>query len=192
MTGNEYTIRVGDTLSSIASTYMTDVPALLRANPSIKDPNNINAGEVITIPQASGDSTDHYGCGPRFKKSIKSACIQLLQHLIGVLTAPQPRRAESSVPMLYCHIVTFNLLGFTKPPPVARLGFGIHGGFVSGFSSVNDGRGGMQALFRETSRSSKLTTHCYSSFSGHSPYSVSWQEVLYRMIVSSFRQRYSR
>jgi len=45
---------MGDTLASIASRFGTSVAALQAANPSITDPNIIGAGDVITIPQASG------------------------------------------------------------------------------------------------------------------------------------------
>ena len=44
-----YTIRSGDTLSSIASRYQTSVAALARAN-SIANPNVIYAGRTLEIP----------------------------------------------------------------------------------------------------------------------------------------------
>ena len=46
----EYTVKPGDTLSKIAKTYNTTVPAILALNPSIKDPNLIRPGMVIKVP----------------------------------------------------------------------------------------------------------------------------------------------
>lgn len=49
-TSASYTVQKGDTLTSIAKKYGVTVPELLKANPSIKDPNLIKVGQVITIP----------------------------------------------------------------------------------------------------------------------------------------------
>jgi LysM repeat protein len=46
----EYTIKKGDTLSLIATKFNITVEALLKANPKIRNPNLIFAGEKITIP----------------------------------------------------------------------------------------------------------------------------------------------
>lgn len=46
----EYTIKKGDTLSLIAAKFNITVEALLKANPKIRNPNLIFAGEKITIP----------------------------------------------------------------------------------------------------------------------------------------------
>ncbi|MGD8234477.1 LysM peptidoglycan-binding domain-containing protein [Vibrio sp. TRT 1302] len=46
-----YTIQSGDTLSAIARANGITVKALHNANPSIADPNKIDVGEVIHIPQ---------------------------------------------------------------------------------------------------------------------------------------------
>jgi len=45
-------IQWGDTLSEIAQQYGTSVQALMQANPQIKDPNLIYAGDTLTIPGA--------------------------------------------------------------------------------------------------------------------------------------------
>lgn len=45
-----YTIQSGDTLSGIAQQFNVTQDALLAANPSITDPNEIYAGQVLTIP----------------------------------------------------------------------------------------------------------------------------------------------
>ncbi len=49
-TVTNYTVKAGDTLTSIARKYGTTVEALIKANPQIKDPNLIRVGEVIKIP----------------------------------------------------------------------------------------------------------------------------------------------
>ena len=47
---SDYTVKKGDTLSSIAKKYGTTVEALLKANPQIKNANLIKVGQVIRIP----------------------------------------------------------------------------------------------------------------------------------------------
>jgi LysM repeat protein len=49
-TGLDYTVKKGDTLSSIARKYGTTVQALLAANPQITNANLIRVGQVIRIP----------------------------------------------------------------------------------------------------------------------------------------------
>lgn len=46
----DYTVKKGDTLSGIAKKYNTTLDAILKANPSIKNPNVIYVGQVIYIP----------------------------------------------------------------------------------------------------------------------------------------------
>lgn len=50
-----YRIRTGDTLSGIASRYNTSVSALMRANPSISNPNLIYAGRTLNVPGSRDD-----------------------------------------------------------------------------------------------------------------------------------------
>lgn len=50
-----YQIRPGDTLSGIAQRYHTSVSALMRANPQVRNPNLIIAGQRLNVP-GSGDS----------------------------------------------------------------------------------------------------------------------------------------
>lgn len=52
-----YRIRTGDTLSGIAHRYNTSVSALMRANPSISNPNLIYAGRTLSIPGARDEFT---------------------------------------------------------------------------------------------------------------------------------------
>jgi LysM repeat protein len=52
-TVTDYTVKAGDTLTSIARKYDTTVEALLKANPQIKNPDLIRVGEVIKIPGAN-------------------------------------------------------------------------------------------------------------------------------------------
>lgn len=49
-TAQTYTIRGGDSLSSIAAQFGLTVGQLLAANPQIADPNDIRAGDVLVIP----------------------------------------------------------------------------------------------------------------------------------------------
>jgi LysM repeat protein len=49
-TGLDYTVKKGDTLSSIARKYGTTVQALLAANPQITNANLIRVGQFIRIP----------------------------------------------------------------------------------------------------------------------------------------------
>ena len=44
-----YTVQPGDTLSAIAERHGTSVEAIAQAN-HINDPNEIEAGQVLTIP----------------------------------------------------------------------------------------------------------------------------------------------
>lgn len=48
-----YTIQRGDTLTRIASDHGTTVSSLLRLNPQIEDPNQIQAGQMLRIPATS-------------------------------------------------------------------------------------------------------------------------------------------
>ena len=50
-TPTTYGVQSGDTLSSIAAQYGTNVQALMAANPSITNPNYITPNQQITIPQ---------------------------------------------------------------------------------------------------------------------------------------------
>jgi LysM repeat protein len=53
-TGSSYTIRKGDTLSTIAEEHGVTLAALLAANPAYKaHPNDINVGDKITIPPST-------------------------------------------------------------------------------------------------------------------------------------------
>ena len=49
----EYTIQRGDSLTRIASDHGTTVSSLLRLNPQIEDPNQIQAGQMLRMPATS-------------------------------------------------------------------------------------------------------------------------------------------
>lgn len=51
-----YTVVSGDTLTKIATKFHTTVQAILAANPSITNPNNITVGQVIVIPTGASPS----------------------------------------------------------------------------------------------------------------------------------------
>jgi LysM repeat protein len=46
----KYTIKPGDGLDAIATKFKTTRAAIMSANPSITDPDKIQAGQVINIP----------------------------------------------------------------------------------------------------------------------------------------------
>jgi len=48
--GGNYTVRSGDTLSGIAASHGVSLAALEAANPQIKNPNLIHAGETVHLP----------------------------------------------------------------------------------------------------------------------------------------------
>ena len=54
----KYTVKKGDTLSGIAARFGTSVSALVSAN-DIKNPNIINAGQVIQIPAKKTPAKDY-------------------------------------------------------------------------------------------------------------------------------------
>src|SRR6185369_13839454 len=49
-----YTIKAGDTLSKIAARNGLSLAQLLQAHPQITDPNRINVGDVLNLPNGSG------------------------------------------------------------------------------------------------------------------------------------------
>ncbi len=50
-----YTIEAGDLLSTVAQRFGLSLDELLAANPQITDPNTIQVGDVVTIPESSGE-----------------------------------------------------------------------------------------------------------------------------------------
>jgi len=48
--GQVYVVKTGDTLSKIARRFNTSVAIIMSANPQIKDPNKIQAGQEICVP----------------------------------------------------------------------------------------------------------------------------------------------
>ena len=56
-----YTVKSGDTLWNIAKSNNTTVADIQAANPSIKNPDRIYSGDVITIPGAKQEATSNTG-----------------------------------------------------------------------------------------------------------------------------------
>lgn len=50
----EYVIKQGDSLGQIASSHGTTTSTLLRLNPQIEDPNQIQAGQTLLLPENAG------------------------------------------------------------------------------------------------------------------------------------------
>src|ERR1044072_7976401 len=48
-----YTVKAGDSLSKIAARYGLTLAQLLQANPQIADPNRINVGDTVNLPDGS-------------------------------------------------------------------------------------------------------------------------------------------
>lgn len=48
-----YTVKAGDTLSKIAARNGLTLAQLLQANPQISDPNRINVGDIVNLPNGS-------------------------------------------------------------------------------------------------------------------------------------------
>jgi LysM repeat protein len=51
----EYVVKPGDTLTAVANRFEISLAQLLAANPQIKDPNGVRAGQVITLPAGRGE-----------------------------------------------------------------------------------------------------------------------------------------
>ncbi len=90
---SSYTIRSGDTLSSIAQRFGTDVATLARAN-GISNPNRIYAGESLNVP-GTGTSTHTVVRGDTLAVIARNAGLSLQ----AVLNAnPQIRNADLIYP----------------------------------------------------------------------------------------------
>jgi LysM repeat protein len=50
-----YTVEAGDLLGTIAQRFGLTLDELLAANPQITDPNTIQVGDIVTIPEAPGE-----------------------------------------------------------------------------------------------------------------------------------------
>lgn len=61
--GGTYTIRTGDTLTEIAARCGVTVPALLAANPGVRDDQDLGTGGSVRIPTAGTRPTPVEACG---------------------------------------------------------------------------------------------------------------------------------
>jgi murein DD-endopeptidase MepM/ murein hydrolase activator NlpD len=59
-----YTVKSGDTLGAIAERHGTTVAAILKANPSITNPNAISVGQTIRLPGKGGGGGGGGGTSP--------------------------------------------------------------------------------------------------------------------------------
>lgn len=53
-----YTVEAGDLLGAIAQRFGLTLDELLAANPQITDPNTIQVGDVVTIPEATDEPAE--------------------------------------------------------------------------------------------------------------------------------------
>lgn len=66
-----YTVKKGDTLTTIASKYGTTVNEIVKLNPIIKNPNLINIGWKLTIPEQKQEVTkDYEAIGKAMEKTL--------------------------------------------------------------------------------------------------------------------------
>ena len=66
-----YTVKKGDTLTAIASKYNTTVNEIVKLNPIIKNPNLINIGWKLTIPEQKQEVTkDYEAIGKAMEKTL--------------------------------------------------------------------------------------------------------------------------
>lgn len=73
-TGSQkYTIQRGDTLSALAKKNGVSVADIMKANPSIKDPNRIMAGAPLNIPTSTGNPVYQGGAGAAPAKPAAAA-----------------------------------------------------------------------------------------------------------------------
>lgn len=71
--GALYTIQKGDTLSALAKTYGTDVATLMKLNPSITNPNLIQAGATLNVPGKIAPVSPTEPSGVMTSKSLEPA-----------------------------------------------------------------------------------------------------------------------
>jgi murein DD-endopeptidase MepM/ murein hydrolase activator NlpD len=83
-----YTVKAGDTLSKIAARNGVTVAQLLQANPQITNPNRINVGDVLNLPNGAS-STDITRPLPSTAVPVTSAGAlgQALADALGTLSA---------------------------------------------------------------------------------------------------------
>lgn len=65
----KYTVKKDDTLYKIASKHNTTVDAIVKINPIIKNPNLINVGWVLEIPELK-PSKDYEAIGKALNKTL--------------------------------------------------------------------------------------------------------------------------
>ena len=95
----DYTIKSGDTLSAIAKANNTTVEALSKAN-SIADPNKINAGAILKLPEttmagADINAGDIKGGAPVVETPIVPTKTQTDANAISAFTDEQLKRIEA-------------------------------------------------------------------------------------------------
>lgn len=73
----QYTIASGDNLSTLAKKFGTSVDALMKMNPSIKDPNLIYAGSKLNVPGKGNEPTSSMrpGTNPNISPDTRSKAI---------------------------------------------------------------------------------------------------------------------
>jgi len=74
---SQYTIAPGDNLSTLAKKFGTSVDALMKMNPSIKDPNRIQAGAKLNVPGKGNEPTSSMrpGTNPNISHDTRTKAV---------------------------------------------------------------------------------------------------------------------
>src|SRR5215211_8388916 len=82
-----YTVKSGDTLSKIAMRNGLSLAQLLQANPQITNPNNINVGDSINVPNDSVTTENTKPLPATTPSAAAGALGQALADALGALSA---------------------------------------------------------------------------------------------------------
>jgi Tfp pilus assembly protein FimV len=82
-----YTVRPGDTMSKIAMRNGVTVAQLLQANPQVTNPNRINVGDVLNIPNGASTTDNTQPLPANVAASAAGALGKALADALGTLSA---------------------------------------------------------------------------------------------------------
>ena len=82
-----YTIKPGDTLSKIAMRNGVSLAQLLQANPQLTDPNKVNVGDVINVPNSSTTTDNTQPLPSNVPSAAIGALGEALADALGTLSA---------------------------------------------------------------------------------------------------------
>ncbi|MGI6685949.1 MAG: LysM peptidoglycan-binding domain-containing protein [Bacillota bacterium] len=91
---NDYVVKKGDTMWLIAKKFGVTLDDLIAANPQITDPNRINVGDVIHLPETDMEENDTENSGIN-KKNKKTSMINIEPIKTEVKSKEQMKPAQS-------------------------------------------------------------------------------------------------